>query len=165
LCSFGRGHVRAESESTMIGQMAAQFDVIDHAGKRVRLADLVGKWVVVSFYPKDFTPLCTAQNCGLRDKYAELVDAGAVVIGVSGDSEESHRKFAEKNRLSYSLVSDGNGELAKGLGVKRPFFGLLPARATVVIDPSGKIREIYSASFAGAAHAKRALDAIRAGRA
>src|SRR5689334_13032822 len=99
---FGSGDATVK-----VGDAAPEFDLPDAAGTRVRLADFRGKKsVVLYFYPKDDTPGCTKEACSFRDNYEAFTDAGAEVIGVSSDSEASHRKFADKHRLPFTLVAD-----------------------------------------------------------
>jgi thioredoxin-dependent peroxiredoxin len=126
------------------------------------LTDLRGHWVVLYFYPKDDTPGCTAEACSFRDAFEDFTDAGAEVIGVSGDSAESHAAFSAKHRLPFRLVSDEDGALRRAFGVGRSM-GILPGRVTYVIDPEGVVREVFNSQLRARQHHQRALDAIRAG--
>jgi len=149
----------------------AKFEVGDHApdfsattddGTKVRLADFLGKRVLVLFfYPKDGTPICTKEACAFRDSYEQFIDAGADVIGVSGDTDESHRTFARQHKLSFPLISDADGSLRKAFAVPKTM-GLFPGRVTYVIDQAGIIRQIYSAQFASNEHVRQALIAVGA---
>src|SRR5208283_5424006 len=104
--------------SIAVGDQSPQFAATAHTGQQVALADYLGKQVVVLFfYPRDGTPVCTAEACGFRDAYADFAAAGAAVIGVSGNSIESHRRFVEDRRLPFLLISDQNGALRKAFGV------------------------------------------------
>ena len=145
------------------GDPAPAFEATDHTGKVWRMSDLVGRWVVVFFYPRDFSPVCTAQSCAFRDSTPRLLAKGAVVIGVSGDNQESHRGFIEKHALPYPLVSDADGSLARVFGVKRRVFGLLPGREKVVIDPHGRVATVYRSALKGAEHAAAVLRAVEGG--
>jgi peroxiredoxin Q/BCP len=127
-----------------------------------RLADHRGSWVVLYFYPADNTAGCTAEACSFRDSYEDFTDAGAVVIGVSGDSLESHDKFATKHRLPFTLVSDHDGVLRKSFGVKKTL-GLFDGRVTFVIDPERIVRKVFSSQVLATKHVGEALDTIRAG--
>src|ERR1700757_709818 len=99
------------------GKPAPDFALTSDAGETVRLSDLRGKQVVLYFYPKDDTPGCTTQACGIRDSYGEFERAGAVVLGVSPDSERSHVKFKEKYGLPFTLLADPDHAVAEQYGV------------------------------------------------
>jgi len=144
-----------------VGDAAPDFDLPDARGRRVRLADFKGKrGVVLYFYPKDDTPGCTKEACSFRDSYEEFRDAGAEVIGVSSDSEASHRSFAEKYRLPFVLVADAGGELRKRYGVPSTL-GLLPGRVTYVIDREGIVRHVFNSQLQAAKHVDEALAVLR----
>ncbi|MCL2573546.1 MAG: thioredoxin-dependent thiol peroxidase [Defluviitaleaceae bacterium] len=127
---------------------APSFSLPDSNGNIVSLSDFVGKKVVLYFYPKDNTPGCTRQACAFRDNFDKFKDGDIVVIGISKDSEESHRKFAEKNDLPFILLSDTNLETIKAYGVwqeKTNFgntaFGLV--RASYIVDEEGAIEKVF----------------------
>jgi len=144
-----------------VGDAAPDFDLPDARGRRVRLADFKGKrGVVLYFYPKDDTPGCTKEACSFRDSYEEFRDAGAEVIGVSSDSEASHRSFAEKYRLPFVLVADAGGELRRRYGVPSTL-GLLPGRVTYVIDREGIVRHVFNSQLQAAKHVDEALAVLR----
>ena len=139
-----------------VGEKAPAVVAAAHDGQRVALADYVGKKVVVLyFYPADNTAVCTAEACAFRDSYEDFTKAGAVVIGVSGDSDDSHRDFAAKQRLPFLLVSDKNGSIRKAFGVSNTL-GLVPKRVTFVIDKQGVIRHVFSALFTADKHVQEA---------
>lgn len=140
---------------------AAPDDVVHlHTGETVPLADLYRDHVVVLFfYPKDGTAICTKEACAFRDSYEQFTDAGATVVGVSSDSAESHQRFADQHRLPFLLATDPDGALRKAFGVPKTL-GLLPGRVTYVIDRQGIIRADFSAQFAAHRHVQAALDAI-----
>jgi peroxiredoxin Q/BCP len=146
------------------GEHAPEFTSTAHTGDEVSTAGLRGRWAVVYFYPADDTPGCTKEACAFRDGYEDFTDAGAVVVGVSAQGEESHRRFAEKHRLPFQLLSDGDGAIAAAFGVRKTL-GLLPARVTFVIDPEGVVRKVFSSQVRMSAHHDEALAAIRAGSA
>ena len=132
-----------------------------HDGTRVALADLWAQHVVVLFfYPKDNTAVCTKEACAFRDSYEKFLEAGATVVGVSSDSDESHGDFASRNRLPFLLASDPDGALRKAFAVPKTL-GLIPGRVTYVIDRQGVVRHIFSAQFAADAHVREAMDAVR----
>ena len=122
------------------GQQAPEFELPDNNGDIVKLVDFRGKKnVVLFFYPKDFTGGCTAEACSFRDSYEDFTDAGAEVIGISSDDVISHRKFSERYKLPFILLSDKGGKVKKQFGVKDDLFGLLAGRVTFVINKEGKI--------------------------
>lgn len=129
------------------GRKAPEFTGKDQDGKDVSLADFRGKKVVLYFYPKDQTPGCTAQACNLRDNYQELQQQGYVVLGVSPDSEASHRKFIEKQNLPFPLIADEDKSIHQKYDVwkeknmyGRKYMGTV--RTTFVIDEEGTIEDI-----------------------
>ncbi|MCS6917659.1 MAG: thioredoxin-dependent thiol peroxidase [Chitinophagales bacterium] len=129
------------------GDPAPDFSATDQNGNEIRLKDLRGKKVVLYFYPKDFTPTCTAQACNLRDHHAELVRKGYVVIGVSPQDAETHKRFEQKHQLPFALLADPDKTLIKKYGVwgkknfmGRSFMGVL--RTTFVINEKGIIEKI-----------------------
>ena len=145
-----------------VGDPAPDFSATTHHGSLLRLSDLLRQQgLVLFFYPKDGTPVCTKEACSFRDAYQHFAEAGVEVVGVSGDSAESHRRFAERHHLSYPLISDADGSLRKRFGVA-PKLGLLPGRVTFVIDQDGIIRLIFSALFASQQHVRQALQALDA---
>lgn len=131
-----------------VGQTAPEFELNDGAGNRVRLADFRGRKVVLYFYPKDATPGCTQEACDLRDRHGEIRAAGAVVLGVSPDTEQSHRKFAAKHGLPFPLLADPEHAAAEAYGVwkeksmyGRTYMGI--ERSTFLIDEEGRIAAIW----------------------
>jgi peroxiredoxin Q/BCP len=126
-----------------IGDKAPDFSLLDEHGKPVSLKDYLGKNIVVLyFYPKDFTSGCTTEACSFRDNYQPYREKGAVVIGVSLDSVESHKKFSEKYNLPFAILSDSGKETAKAYGVLG-IGGLLAKRVTFIIDKNGTIARIF----------------------
>ncbi len=103
---------------------------------------LNGKYSVFYFYPKDDTPGCTAQACQFRDSFQDFIDNDILVFGISADSPDKHKKFKEKHRLPYTLLSDSNNQLRKLFQVPSSLFGLIPGRVTYVFGPDSKL--IYS---------------------
>jgi peroxiredoxin Q/BCP len=126
------------------GKPAPDFELKSDTGEQVRLSSLRGKPVVLYFYPKDDTPGCTAQACGIRDVYADFRERGAVVLGVSPDDEASHVKFKEKYSLPFTLLADPKHQVAEEYGVwkERNLYGkksLGIERSTFVIDADGNV--------------------------
>lgn len=145
--------------SIQVGDQAPDFTLPDQDGQSVSLADLRGAWAVVYFYPADDTPGCTAESCSFRDSHEDFVDAGARVIGISGQGVESHKKFAAKHQLPFTLLADEQNEVRKRYGVSKTL-GLLPGRVTYVIDPEGVVRKVFSSQFRPTKHIGEALATI-----
>lgn len=148
--------------TTKIRDQLPSFSRVDHLGRTITDAGLRGKWAVIFFYPKDNTPVCTAQSCGFRDGHERLAALGAVVVvGVSRDSDDSHRAFAAKHALPYPMISDADGSLSTLFGVPK-WLGFIPGRVTYVADPSGVVRGICRSWLNGKAHARFAERTIEA---
>jgi thioredoxin-dependent peroxiredoxin len=146
------------------GQEAPDFELTSDAGETVKLRELRGKPVVLYFYPKDDTPGCTTQACGIRDAYGEFERAGAVVLGVSPDSERSHVKFRQKYELPFTLLADTEHEVADRYGVwgEKKFMGkkyMGVSRSTFVIDESGRVKKVFE-KVTPATHADDVLAAL-----
>lgn len=135
----------AAAEAPSLGAAAPQFKLQDQNGKWHELEDYRGKWVTLYFYPKDQTPGCTTQACEFRDNIFAFRDANAVILGVSVDDVESHRKFSEKYSLPFPILADASKETAKKYGVLKSYFGTmeLARRDTFLIDPAGRIVKHY----------------------
>jgi peroxiredoxin Q/BCP len=129
------------------GEQAPDFTLATDADERVSLSDFRGKPVVLYFYPKDDTPGCTAQACGIRDSYADFERAGAVVLGVSPDDVKKHVKFKEKYGLPFTLLADPEHEVAERYGVwgekrymGRTYLGV--SRTTFLVAPDGTVAKV-----------------------
>lgn len=120
------------------GDVAPDFELSDADGKTWRLSDLRGKKVIVYFYPIDDTRGCTVQACDFRDSQAALSSAGYLVLGISPQDEDSHRRFTEKYRLNFPLLVDEGSEVGLRYGVADSH-GALPTRSTFVIDEDGRL--------------------------
>jgi peroxiredoxin Q/BCP len=130
------------------GDAAPDFVLPDQSGRSVSLKSFKGKQVVLYFYPKDDTPGCTKEACGFRDSMARATKAGAVVIGVSLDGQESHQKFIAKYSLPFPLLSDEDAAVAKAYGVykQKNMYGKKHwgiERSTFVIDEKGKLKAMF----------------------
>jgi peroxiredoxin Q/BCP len=130
------------------GDKAPDFELPDDAGRVVSLGDFRGRKVVLYFYPKDSTPGCTTEACDFRDNLARLGERGAVVLGLSADTVESHRRFKEKQGLNFPLLSDPERRALEAYGVwkekslyGRKFMGI--ERTTVLIDEQGKVEKVF----------------------
>ena len=130
-----------------VGDKAPDFTVNDQDGNPVKLSDMRGKKVVLYFYPKDMTPGCTAQACNLRDNYKSMQKKGYEILGISTDSEKSHKKFIEKEKLPFRLLADTDRSVhnAYGTWVEKSMYGrkyMGTGRTTFVIDERGIIQDI-----------------------
>ncbi|MBN8923082.1 MAG: peroxiredoxin [Rhodanobacter sp. 68-29] len=126
------------------GTAAPAFRLQDQNGHWRSPADYHGHWLVLYFYPKDFTPGCTTEVCTFRDDVAKLRQAGASVVGVSLDDVKSHADFAARYHVPFPLLADTGHEAAKGYGVLNSMAGMHYAkRTTFLIDPEGKIAKVY----------------------
>lgn len=130
------------------GKLAPQFTLTDQNGEEVSLADFKGKTIVLYFYPKDDTPGCTKEACGFKDARAAFGKANAVILGVSGDNAVSHEKFIRKYSLPFTLLSDPDKKVCHAYGVfkqkllyGKSYLGIV--RSTFVIDPNGRIAEVF----------------------
>lgn len=149
------------TKAIAVGDTAPDFTAEAHDGRTISLAEYRGKQVVVLyFYPKDGTRVCTAEACSFRDSFEDFTQAGAVVIGVSGDTLESHRKFATQQRLPFTLVSDADGKLRKLFGVPSLLW-LVPGRVTYVIDKQGVVQHVFNSMFTSDKHVQEALAVVK----
>lgn len=148
--------------AVQVGDQAPTFTAPLQDGGTFDSAALLGqKWLVLFFYPKDNTPVCTKEACAFRDSYEKFVAAGAEVVGVSSDSAASHARFAAKYRLPFPIVADTDRRVRKVFGVPNPL-GVIPGRVTYVIDRDGIVRLVYRALFASDDHVREALAAVGA---
>ena len=129
----------SKDDKALVGALAPDFSLKDGNGAEWRLSDQHGKVVVLLFYPGDETPICTRQMCSVRDRWEDYSATGAEVVGISTDSVESHKKFAEHHELPLRLLSDAAGEVANLYGAHSLIPGKV-ARSVFVIDANGTIR-------------------------
>ena len=130
-----------------IGDRMPDFDVVDQDGNKVSSDDLIGKRTIIYFYPKDNTSGCTAEACNLRDNYSALTAQGYNVIGVSKDSAASHRKFADKHELPFTLLSDTSTDMLQAFGAwgEKKMYGktvMGTIRRTFIFDENGILERI-----------------------
>jgi thioredoxin-dependent peroxiredoxin len=135
----------ADAVAPKVGQPAPAFKLQDQAGKWHQLSDYQGKWVALYFYPKDDTPGCTTQACSFRDNVFAFNQEGAVILGVSVDDVASHKQFAEKHGLPFTLLADADKSVTKRYGVLKTYMGVMEMarRDTFIIDPQGRIAKHY----------------------
>lgn len=144
-----------------VGDKAPDFTLISQSGQTISLKDFHHKQsVVLYFYPKDNTPGCTSESCAFRDRYEVFQEVGAEVIGISGDSPESHQQFATKYQLPFTLVSDINNQVRQEYGVPKAMW-VLPGRVTYVIDKEGIVQHIFDSMMNFQAHVDEALKTLK----
>jgi len=148
------------------GKTAPAFTLEGSDGKKVSLGDFAGRNLILYFYPKDDTPGCTKEACGFRDGFRSLARLGAIVVGVSADSGESHRKFAAKYKLPFPLLSDPERKVMQRYGAwgEKTMYGKKVTgviRSTVWIGPDGLVRKHWARVRDAAAHPAEVLEALR----
>jgi thioredoxin-dependent peroxiredoxin len=148
------------------GKAAPDFTLTDAAGRRVSLKDFAGRDVILYFYPKDDTPGCTKEACGFRDHDKALGKLGAVVLGVSADSAESHKRFASKYKLPFTLLSDPDRKVMKAYGAygEKVMYGKKTTgviRSTVWIGPDGKVKKHWARVAKAETHPDAVLAALQ----
>ena len=144
-----------------IGDKSPDFELANQLGGRVRLYDLIGKQnIVLFFYPKDDSPGCTKEACAFRDSYEVFREYDAEVIGISSDSEDSHKKFSEKHKLPYTLLSDKEGKVRKLFGVPKTM-RIFPGRVTYIIDKQGTVRDIFNSQLNFKGHIEKSKNILK----
>jgi peroxiredoxin Q/BCP len=149
-----------------VGKAAPAFTLKDADGNKVALKDFRGKDVIVYFYPKDDTPGCTKEACGFRDAWKEIQGLNTIVLGVSADGAESHKKFAGKYRLPFRLLSDPDRKVMQKYGAygEKTMYGkktMGVVRSTVWIGPNGKVKKHWARVQDAAKHPDQVLEALR----
>jgi peroxiredoxin Q/BCP len=145
-----------------IGDSCPSFILPDQTGKMVDINEFIGKKkLVLFFYPKDDTPGCTKEACEFRDRYADFLDLGTEVFGISSDSESSHIDFKKKHSLPYSLLSDAKKTVRKSFGVPGNLFGLIPGRVTYIFNEKGICIGIFNSQLDPIGHIDAALKLVQ----
>lgn len=141
---------------------APLFEFTNQQGECINLSDFIGKKIIVLyFYPKDFTPGCTAQACSFRDEYEEFVECGAEVIGISADTSDTHADFSARYNLPFHLATDPDGSIRRLYDIPTGLISGLFSRITYIIDLNGKIAWAYKSNFAPKSHVPEALKVIK----
>lgn len=144
------------------GDTVPQFTLKDQAGQSFNSEDFIGKVpMVIYFYPKNDTPGCTAEACSFRDEYETFTDMDVKVVGISADDVASHKQFADKYNLPFTLLADVDKKVRKLFGVPKSILGLLPGRVTYVVDRSGKVIHIFNSQFKAEQHIQEAIAALK----
>jgi thioredoxin-dependent peroxiredoxin len=145
-----------------IGSSIPTFTLPDQNGNLFDINSVLGKKnLVIYFYPKDDSPGCTKEACSFRDQFEVFTEADAVIIGISGQSVGSHKEFAEKHRLGFTLLSDEGNKIRKQFGVPSDLLGLLPGRVTFVADKKGKVIYIFNSQTQASKHVDEALRILK----
>jgi len=144
------------------GDQCPSFKLKDQNGELFNIDDVIGEDnLVIYFYPKDDSPGCTKQACSFRDAFEDFKEAGAKVIGISSDDEQSHKKFAEKHNLPFTLLADSNKTVRKQFGVPTNLLGLLPGRVTYIFDKKGLLKGVFNSQLNFDKHISEALKVIK----
>jgi peroxiredoxin Q/BCP len=159
---FALRPVSAVTEMPAVGSNAPTFNLTTNEGKQASLGDFKGKWVVLYFYPKDFTGGCTLEAHNFQRDLAKYDAANAVILGVSVDTAESHKSFCAKEGLNFKLLSDSDAKVSEQYGSVMEYNGMkLSARNTFIIDPQGKIVKVF-AKVNPTVHSEEVLAALAA---
>lgn len=144
------------------GDQCPTFTLKDQNGEQFNMEDVLGKEnLVLYFYPKDDSPGCTKQACSFRDAFEDFVEIGARVIGISSDDEESHKKFAEKHNLPFTLLADSQKKVRKMFGVPTNLLGLIPGRVTYVIDKDSIVQGVFNSQMHFDKHVSEAMKILK----
>ena len=157
---FALRSVSAVTEMPAVGTNAPTFNLTTNEGKQASLSDFKGKWVVLYFYPKDFTGGCTLEAHNFQRDLSKYDAVNAVILGVSVDTAESHKSFCAKEGLNFKLLSDSDAKVSDQYGSVMEYNGMkLSARNTFIIDPQGKIAKVF-AKVNPAVHSEEVLAAL-----
>lgn len=141
-----------------VGSKIPKFELKDQNDNLFKIEDVVGKKnLVIYFYPKDDSPGCTKEACAFRDQFEVFADVNAMIIGISADSVDSHKNFALKHNLSFTLLSDKDNKVRGLFGVPTSLFGLLPGRVTYVVDKKGEVVYMFNSQIQAEKHVEEAL--------
>jgi len=143
-----------------VGDKIPEFELPDMDGRIFSSAELKGRFAVIFFFPKAFTPGCTSEVCSFRDNLHIFQKYDVVLIGISGDNPQTQKKFAQTYNLPYKLLCDTDGKVRKLFGVGKTL-GIIPQRVTFVIDKQGTIIDIVNSQFLIKKHIERAIETIR----
>jgi thioredoxin-dependent peroxiredoxin len=151
----------AATSPPRVGDPAPPFSLPDQHNALRTLDEFKGRPVVLFFFPKAFTPACTAEACSFRDQYEVFSDHGAAVIGISSDSAETQASFAGRHNLPFTLLSDADSKVRNAYAVPKTL-GLFPGRMSFVLDHHGTIRHTFNSQLRAQAHINKALEFLRA---
>jgi peroxiredoxin Q/BCP len=161
ICIVSKTQAQTDHKNLVTGDLMPAFKLTDQDGKVFNSADYVGKsFLVVYFYPKDESMVCTKEACSFRDSFDEFTKAGAKVIGINGGTVASHKEFRDHYKLPFILLADPDNKVYHMFGVKNVMF--MSGRETFVIDLHGKIAFTYTSMMSGKEHSDDALAFIKA---
>ena len=147
------------AQEIKVGSKIPEFKLLDQSGKEFDIKDVLGKKkLVIYFYPKDETPGCTKEACSFRDQFEVFQKANAMIIGISGQSVESHKEFAENHKLPFTLLSDKGNEVRKLFGVP---VSPIPGRVTFVVDKTGKVVYVFDSLMQATRHVDEAIRILK----
>ena len=147
------------SQTLPVGSKIPEFKLPDQDGKMFDIKDYIGKKnLVIYFYPKDETPGCTKEACTFRDQYEAFLKDSAMVIGISAQSVDSHKEFADHHKLPFTLLSDPDNAVRKLFGVR---VGPIPGRVTFVVNKKGTIAYVFESQMEAARHVDEALNVLK----
>lgn len=150
----------AQMKKIEVGDTVPSFKLKNQNGKVFEVNNAIGKPMVIYFYPKDDTPGCTKEACRFRDEFELFSDLETLVIGISADSVESHKKFEQKYNLPFILLSDTKNEVRKLFGVPKSIL-ILPGRVTYIIDKNGIVQYVFNSQFGAEKHVEIALGKLK----
>ena len=151
-----------QNKSLSVGDKVPEFKLLDQDAKEISSLDFKGKQaIVIYFYPKDDTPGCTKEACKFRDEFEVFSDLNVKVIGISSDDVASHKAFAEKYNLPFTLLADTDKEVRKLFGVPAFGGGLIPGRVTYIIDKQGVVRHVFNNMKQAEMHIEKSLEILK----
>jgi peroxiredoxin Q/BCP len=142
-----------------VGDYIPEFKLVDQHNKTFTVTEHRGKKLVIYFYPKDESGICTREACAFRDSFADFQSLGATVVGINAAGPSSHLQFAEKNKLPFQLLTDPDNKVLKSFGIRNVLF--LTGRETFIVDEHGMIIHSYRAFLDGKSHPDKVLEFLR----
>jgi peroxiredoxin Q/BCP len=160
--AYGQNQQIPSMQKIEQGSIVPSFTLNDQNGQPFDLGKVIGqKNLVVYFYPKDDSPGCTKEACYFRDQFEVFTQADALIIGISGQSVKSHREFADKYHLSFTLLSDPGNKIRKQFGVPTNFFGVMPGRVTYIVNKEGIVVHIFDSQAQATKHVDEAMRILK----
>ncbi|WP_321331733.1 redoxin domain-containing protein [uncultured Bacteroides sp.] len=162
LPAYSRAPEKGMTDAVKVGSTVPSFSLKDQNGKTFVLDSVLGKQnLVIYFYPKDDTPGCTKEACSFRDQFEVFKDKNTMIIGISGQSVQSHLDFAHKYQLNFTLLSDEDNSVRKLFGVPSSAMGTIPGRVTYIVDKKGKVVFMFNSLVNAEKHVEEALRVIK----